>query len=58
MASPRGPPPLPISTPPRIRTMNLQKALIDIIKAYPDKQKYHSSIDDLDISIRQFYEMY
>jgi hypothetical protein len=30
---------------------------MDIMKAYPDKQKYHGSADDLDTSIRQFYEM-
>ena len=28
-----------------------------MMKAYPDKQKYHGSVDDLDTSIRQFYEV-
>jgi hypothetical protein len=58
MAGPRGPPPPPHNAPPGSGTVNINKAIMDMMKAYPDKQKYHGSVDDLDTSIRQFYEVY
>jgi hypothetical protein len=57
MAGPRGPPPPPHGAPPGSGTVNINKAIMDMMKAYPDKQKYHGSVDDLDTSIRQFYEV-
>ena len=57
MAGPRGPPPPPSGTPPGSGTVNINKVILDLMKAYPDKQKYHGSADDLDTSIRQFYEV-